>query len=308
MKVWRALIANLLVVLLLTTGGGVGFIFAQTSSAAAREEDDEAKITAEEAQDAREFAERFMRRMLETNNLAPLLGEMFVQDYAVRLRQESSNKPLALLSKNAVREASGEELVRYQLALNHSLYLTSLLFLAHITAHATGEEEEDDEDAAGAATLQQAIPPDIIELCKRDPILKALFEEEAAAEREEETQASEAGEKSNIKDEDVERIKTAEQLRNFTSTLEQAIALARKHLAAASLKLTLLDRHKGANEEENWKAEREALKPRAWTLAQEFYGYPKGTRIFCVNAFVYHMDLIRVDGKLKVLALYFDMD
>jgi hypothetical protein len=306
MKVWRALIASLLAVLLLASGGGVGFIVAQTV-ADAQETSDETKITAEEEQEAREFTERFMRRLLETNNVAPLLGEMFVQDYAVRLRQEASNKPLALLSESAVRQASGEELVRYQLALNNSLYLASLLFVAYKTAHETGEDEEDDdEDAADMASYKDVLPPEIIELGKNDPVLKALFEEETE-ERAAETPSGAAGEKSDAEDTDAERIKTAEQLRNFTSTLEQAIALARKHLAASPLKPTLLDRHKGANEEEKWKAEREALKPRAWTLAQEFYGYPKGTRIFCVNAAIYHMDLIRVDGKLKVLALYMDM-
>jgi hypothetical protein len=70
----------------------------------------------------------------------------------------------------------------------------------------------------------------------------------------------------------------------------------------------LLERHKGVNEEENWAAEHDLLKPRAWMLTEEFYGYPKGTRIICLNVLVYHMDLVRVDGKLKVLALYLDVD
>jgi hypothetical protein len=43
-------------------------------------------------------------------------------------------------------------------------------------------------------------------------------------------------------------------------------------------------------------------------LEREFYGYPQGTRIFCANVAIYHMDLIRVDGKLKVLALSLDVD
>jgi hypothetical protein len=300
MKAWRALIANLLVVLLMTTGSGI--VIARTLSKA-QEASDETKITTEEEQEARELAERFLRRMLETNNLAPLLGEMFVQDYAVRLRQEASNKPLALLSKSAVEGASGEELVRYQLAFNNSFYFASLLVLAYKSAHPA----EDVEQEWGATYYKRLLPPDIIELCKNDAILRMLLEEETNDNAEENPEGAPV-ENSNVIDHDDEPIRSVEQLRGFTSTLEQGSALARKHLAASSPKVTLLDRHKGANEEENWMAERASFKPRAFMLNQEFYGYPKGTRIFCVNMALYHMDLIRVDGKLKVLALYPDMD
>lgn len=300
-KSWRALVANLSVVLLLMiNSGGVN---ARTTPAA-QEASDETKITAEEEQEAREVAERFIRRMQETNDLAPVLGEMFVPDYAVRLRQEASNKPLALLSKHAVAQASREELVRYQLALHNSLYLASLIFLAYQTSHPA----EDVDQEWGAAYYKRMLPPDIVELCRHDPILKVLFEEETGEGADENRPAASSSEKPDVIDHDDEPIRSVEQLRRFTSTLEQAIKLARKHLAAAPRKMTLPDRHKGANEEENWAAERVALQPRAWLLTGEFYGYPKDTRIFCVNVLVYHMDLVRVDGKLKVLALDLDMD
>lgn len=264
---------------------------------------DEIKITAEEEGEAREVAERFLRRMQQTNDLAPLIGEMFVPDYAVRLRQEASNQPLALLSQSAVAEASREELARYQLAWNNSLYLAGLL----LPADHTSDPAEDDNDERDAAYYQRVLPPDIIELCKNDPILKVLFEEETK-ERAKEGQPGESVEKSDTEDTDIQPIRSVEQLRGFTSTLEQASTLARKHLGALSVKPNYLERHKRANEEENWEAERDWMRPRAWMLTKEFYGYPKGTRVICVNVIVYHMDLIRVDGKLKVLALYLDMD
>jgi hypothetical protein len=302
-KSWRALlVANLLVVLLVTTGSGL--VINARATSAAQETSDETKITAEEEQEAREVAERFIRRMQETHDLAPLLGEMFVPDYAARLRQEASNKPLALMSRSAAAQASREELVRYQLALNNSLYLASLIFLAYQTSHPA----EDVDQEWGAAYYKRMLPPDIIELCRHDPILKVLFEEEIDEGADENRPAASSPEKPDVIDHDDEPIRSVEQLRSFTSTLEQAITLARRHLAAAPRKLTWPERHKGANEEENWTAERRELKPRAWTLTQEFYGYPKGTRLFCVSVAVYHMDLIRVDGKLKVLALDLDTD
>lgn len=300
-KVWRVLVANLLVVLLVTTSNGGSFI--TTRSSAAQDAIQDEKIFAEEEMEAREVAELFIRRLQETNDLAPLVGEMFVPDYAARLRQEASNRPLALLSKGAVEGASREELARYDLALNNGLYLASLLFLAYQTSHPA----EDVDQKWGAAYYKQLLPPDIIELCKNDPILRVLFEEETD-ESAEEKQTGAPVENSNVIDHDDEPIHSVELLRSFTSTLEQAIVLARKHLAAAPRKLSIVERHKGAGEEENWKAESESWKPRAWTLNREFYGYPIGTRVICVNVLVYHMDLIRVDGRLKVLALYLDVD
>lgn len=302
MKVWRAFVAHLLVVVLATTGSAASV--AARSAPAAREASDETKITAAERQETREFAERFMRRLEETQDLAPLVGEMFVSDYAARLRQEAWNKPLALLSRSAVEQASREELARYQLALNNSLYLASLLFLAYKTSHPT----EDDEQEWGAAYYRRMLPPDIVELCRNDPVLKVLLEDDSRGSAEENRSAAPSPENSDVIDHDDEPIRSVEQLRGFTSTLEQAIMLARKHLDASPRKLTLRDRHQSANEEETWTAEREAMNPRAWTLEREFYGYPKGTRIFCASALVYHLDLIRVDGKLKILALYLDAD
>jgi hypothetical protein len=303
-KIWRAFIASLSVVLLLTTGSGS--VVAARTSFAAQEAGDESKITAAEEQEAREIAERLIRRLQETNDLAPLIGELFVPDYAARLQQEAAEKPLPLLSRSAVEQASQEELVRYQLAFNNSLYAAGQLFLVYKTSHPSEDEEEEEW---GAAYYKRMLPPDIIELCKADPILKMLFEEETPERAGENRPEASSPEESGVIDHDDEPIRTVEQLRSFTSTLEQAVALARRHVAASPVKLSLTDRHKGANDEANWTAEREAMRPRAWLmLNRDSYGYPKGTRLICVNALIYHMDLIRVDGKLKVLALYLDMD
>lgn len=306
-KSWRALVANLLVVLLVTTCHGGSFI-TKRSIPAAQDVSDGKEITAGEEREASQVAEHFLRRMQETNDFAPLVREMFVPDYETRLRQEALNKPLALLSKSAVEQASREELLRYDLALNNSLYLASLIVLDYKTSHA----EEDDSDVDdGLPYYRQVLPPDIFELCLNDPVLKALFAEETnegaeAGQAAAPLDNSDAGDKD--EEADAEPIRSVRQLRSFTSTLEQAIVLARRHLDALPRAPAFVERHRGASEEENWKAEREAFKPRAWVLNREFYGYPEGTRIFCVTVNIYHMDLVRVDGKLKALALHLDMD
>jgi len=259
------------------------------------------KITAEEEQEVLAVAERFVRRMQETNDLAPLIGEMFVSDYAERLYQDAIDKSLLFMRKSVVRKASWEELARYQIALNNAGYVVGLLIADYQESHAMTGEAEGEED------FVNAFPPDILTLFRNDPVLTSLFEKEQKGQRGKNKpswQANQSDEDDNL----YEPIQSVEQLRNLTSTLEQASILARKHLAALAVKPSHLERHEGANEEENWEAERDWMRPRAWVLAKEFFGYPKDTRIFCANVLIYHMDLVRVGGKLKVLALYPNMD
>lgn len=280
-------------------------------------DDDAAKITAEEAREVLEVAERFVRRMQETNDLAPLIGEMFVSDYAERLRQEAINNSLFLMSKSVAEGASREELARYSLAFNNCAYVAGLLLFRYRLAHAKGNDDNDgDDDDDSLEYFKKAVPPDILKLFETEPILKGLFVDDTndpAGEAAPDGQV----EKSNADDDvqvkpfdadDDELIRNVEQLRSFTSTLEMGATLARKHLGEPSFNPTLLERHEGLNEEANWTAEREEMKPRAWVLTREFYGYPKDTRLLCANIMFYHMDLVRVNGKLKVLALYYNMD
>lgn len=290
----RVLITKLLIALLATMNG------AAARPLVVQETDDAIKITAEEEREVLEVAERFVRRIEETYDLAPLIGEMFVSDYAERLRREVVNEPLFLVNKGVAEQAGREDLLRYQVAWNNCLYVFALLVAAYEASHPAADDEGEDEEE-----FIKALPPDVLDLFKNDPVLASLFEEEQK-DRAREKQSAEQSSKSDSADD--EPIKSVEQLRGFTSTMERASALARKHLDASPSGITMLARHKGASEEENWEAERDWMRPRAWALSREFYGYPEGTRIFCANALMYHMDLVRVDGKIKVLALNLNID
>lgn len=290
----RVLITKLLIVLLATMNG------AAARPMLVQDAGDAIKITAEEEREVLEVAERFVRRMEETYDLAPLIGEMFVSDYAERLRREAINEPLFFVQKGVAEQAGREDLLRYQVALNNCLYVVGLLVATYEASHPAADEGEDEED------FMKALPPDILDLFKNDPVLASLFEEEQK-DRARENQSAEQASKSDSDDDD-EPVRSVEQLRSFTSTLERANAMARKHLDASPSRISMLARHEGASEEENREAERNWTRPRAWTLGKESYGYPEGTRILCANALIYHMDLMRVDGKMKVLALYLNID
>jgi hypothetical protein len=290
----RVLITKLLIALLATMNGAVA------RPMPAQDAGEAIKITAEEEQEVLEVAGRFVRRMEETYDLAPLIGEMFVSDYAERLRREAINEPLFFVKKGVAEQAGREDLLRYQVALNNCLYVVGLLVAAYGASHPAADDEGEDEE-----DFIKALPPDVLDLFKNDPVLASLFEEEQK-DRARENQSAEQASKSDSDDD--EPVRSVEQLRSFTSTLERASALARKHLEASPSGISMLARHEGASEEENREAERDWTRPRAWTLGRESYGYPEGTRILCANVLIYHMDLIRVDGKMKVLALYLNID
>ena len=47
---------------------------------------------------------------------------------------------------------------------------------------------------------------------------------------------------------------------------------------------------------------------RATVLTRADFGCPKGTRLICLKVLLFHMDLIRVDGQLKILHVHTDVD
>ena len=323
MKV-RTLAAQLLIVLLTVTSGNTTTTAAAAAAASSaarpfvgQDIGDATKITAEEEREVREVAERFVRRMEETNDLAPLIGEMFVADYAARLHREAVNKPLFLMSKGIAEQAGVDGLARYQLALNNCWYAGGLLLLRHkLTGAKDADDDDGDEAEDGMGFFRKALPPDIVELFENDPILKRWSVEEANAEAEENTPDNQAGRFGANNEGRITRpdendddgpIRSVDELRAFTSTLELGATLARRHLGRSSPKPALLESLRGADDVENPGAERDRMRPRAWLLTREFYGYAKDTRIFCANVLLYHMDLVRVGGKLKVLALDADI-
>ncbi|MBA3322947.1 MAG: hypothetical protein H0T45_16075 [Pyrinomonadaceae bacterium] len=283
-------------------------VTATTLSRPLTRQDETEKITPEEEREAIEFGERFARQLHSVNNLAPLMAEMFVSDYAERLQQQAVTHSITLLGRRAAQQASRDEIKRYYLALNNGVFLGGLLDISHEFS----QLKEDDEDD-GDLRLAKMLSPELLRLFESDPILAALLEDErrpdapsAEEPKEQESRTvqpnAEAGEDEGI-------IQSVEQLRSFTVTLEQSALLMRKQLATLPIRPALWERHeKGANEAVNMEKEREWMNPRLANLRDDFYGYPRETRVICLNVLTYHIDLVKVDGRFKILALEFNFD
>ncbi len=228
---------------------------------------DDDKITPEEEQEAIKIGERFIRRLQQANDLAPMINEMFVDDYAERLQQQAVNHSLLFLAAPVAQQASRDELRRYYLALNNCGYLGGLLFAAYEASH-PGRDDEDE------LQIEQMLPPDILALFKGDPVLAALIESEKGSESQANRDTEKTGRQVAESEADDKNawVKSIEALRTFTTTLEQLAVLARKHLAALPTPPIMLERHQGEDEETNWASEREWMNPRLAILRAGFYG------------------------------------
>jgi hypothetical protein len=77
----------------------VALLAAAPARATAAEE-----LTEDEAREARELAKQFEERISETGDVGPLVSDLFVADFAERLRHEREQTPMkSLLPRQPVR-------------------------------------------------------------------------------------------------------------------------------------------------------------------------------------------------------------
>ncbi len=310
MKV-RALITLLLICCLGATHASAGARFAERD---AREQ-----LTPEEEREAREVAEAIFKRLEEEQDIAPLLEEMFVSDFAERLHASVSEAgSLYLLDRTVAAQASRDEVLRHHVSVSNLILLTSLYMAnARLDARAErraakakvedeegkAEEAEETEEANGAdPKLADIFPPEVLVLFRNDPLIgHFVIEQEAREAAPQEAAAGGAGaapQQGTGSDED-EFISTVEQLRAFTSTVERANELLRERLTSEQKKRVFDDWRRAAEKEDS-----ELMRPHATAVTKEWYGYPEGTRIVCVSLLVFHVEMVRVGSGYKVLAMY----
>jgi hypothetical protein len=301
----RRFLTTLLLVLALAAGS---LVPARARQADAQK--NEAQLSAEEEREAVELAERFMKGFEEKNDSLSLIDEMYVRDFDTRLRRDPNPFIYLIKVEPQVTAKVGQgELRRLYAASLNFIYATGFLYGLNYYHRKLKGIEEGDHDPP----LRELMPPGVLEVLKSDPLMAELIAEDEENERERTPeQPSETEQEANEGQEKKERttgpeISSPERLRSFLSTLERAATLLREHLK------TIQGPH-------NWKGLLAALEtvgapdekedgckglcPRSHTLSDEFFGSPTGTRLICINVMAFHMDLIRVEGRLRILNVY----
>lgn len=289
-------------------------------------------LTPDEENEARALAEEFITRLEKSEDVTPLVKDLYVSGFTERLRDRMDGLfPLAATPEVAAQMSSDEILRAYAASIN-CIYLASRLYIEFERKHEqekaqrgdTAEQEEEPDP-----TIEELIPPSIIKLIESDPVLAALFEQAKKDEQEERrrNQSGPAVENAPTSEADRESVsqvtesfedlfpfRSLEQMRHYTSLTEQAVTLLREHINSLPLELkpsvseALSKSKKESTDEEASEAE-DTINPRLHVLSNEFMGYSVGTHIICANALIFHMDMVRgADGRFKIMSVYLVMD
>ncbi len=252
------------------------------------------KLTAEEEREARELVTLLTRRWLETEDIEPLINEFFVSDFADRLRHEPQMLFLVDLEPDLLAPENSLELRRHYVAMTNFLHLMFRLYEVYTSINLSGEQNVE-------VDLKEALPANIWNLLKSTNV---LLEEELGENAEGKTENPDQSAEAQA---DAKTIKTIEQLRSVTITLEQAVIHLRDHLKIFPSTLPASEIARGRQSDANSGAAEnsDVLQPRVNILGENFYGYPAGTRIIYVNVLPFNINLVRDgDQRLKVLSVH----
>jgi hypothetical protein len=256
--------------------------------------------SSDEKSEARNLAVQLMMRLEQTDDFGPLMSEFFIRDYTVRVQKffrdseiSDSDYLNAGITKEMVLSAGRNELQRACVAMMNfwrQLHLLneSRLKLAAVNPIAT----------------EQALPSGFYALANQVPMLGRLAEF-----------VDEPGEKSGNKliktsDEAVRRqaIRTVENLRIFTSSLEKFVGFMREAVSSLQSEEEKQFGFSAAKRKTAADYQQEIYRVELRTLRNRTAGFPVGTRLLSVRMFPYVVLMTRVEGSLKVVAVLPDMD
>lgn len=245
------------------------FAFAQSTS-----KSDNSKITKAEAQEAQDLAKKFTARFLETKDLAPLIDEFYFSDFIDRYKKfqlkednKSANNLFVsglLFDSKVIAEGSSEEWRRFYVAA-HNFVLLPIIAALKIAKENPGKEADFD--------VIKFYSPSVVTLLNKNPNLANVIQKKG----------------------DYKPISSAEELRNATAVLEQALTIIREK-QSNSLLLKIDDK------ELTKVFEKDYFKPELEFADDEEYGFPKDTRFISIKIPTFmQLILARDKDKLKVV-------
>lgn len=280
--------------------------------------EDEAKLTAEEEQEARDIAMRFGELLNDTNDFGLLIDELFAGDFSKHLRETPTHSlPWALLDKHLIAQASPSELRRYYVsAMNFYVLAFRLYEAAGRQAKQAADEDESER------SFEEVVSPEVLKVLLSDPTFRELME--SANEEESDEQAKEDDKRQPAKSgnpaqiegaaaeadgndgatekSEIGIIKSVEQLDGILTVLEKANVLMRQRLSS----LLLTSPAPLAVDEAKHPMELPNFTPT--TLDEDQFGYPKDTPVIHVDATPFCLRLIREKGQLKILSAIIYID
>jgi len=275
------------------------------------EQDQDLSVLPYDRYDAERIARTFKEELEKGNDISPLIDKYFVSDFDERFAREAAERYWFPAKPKAIALADKKDVRRFYVAL------VNFEFLYLRLATTLEKQEKEKLIAAGARAdveideVEKLFPKDVIDAFSANKYLSDLISNDAKDEPVASTDvAAPPVEDAAIESEKEpgaleHEIRTLEQLRDLSSTMEIAAARMRDYLDSLPAELTTLnyimpiDDETGAAHPSYGVSEEAAI-----TREESFYGVPVGTRLVCAGVFNLHIDMIRIDGELKVLAVY----
>jgi hypothetical protein len=240
------------------------------------------EITREEYKSAQETVDLFVKRFIETGDLAPVIDELFVADFIQRYKKhqknigQESNAPSEIFfapglwyKPDLLNQATDDDWRRFYIATYNFFYQVFIVGMNRMANDLLKGNTPDDKE------IESIFPQKISEFFNAHPILKNFIRG---------------------KDRQIP-IGALEEMRSVTVTLERGLRLLREELGSGQLKPS--DESKKAIEMLNrW----DLVNPLVEVSEKEFYGYPPGTRALLIQPpLMFGLILVDVNGKYKIV-------
>ena len=275
------------------------------------EQDQDLSVLPYDKYEAEQIARSFKEELEKGNDISPLIDKYFVSDFDERFAREAAERYWFPVKPKAIALADKKDVRRYYVALTNFEFLYLRLELT------LKKHEKEKLIAKGAPSdtdvqdVERLFPKEILDAFRKNKYLSDLISNDAKDEPVASTDvAAPPVEDAAIESEKEpgaleHEIRTLEQLRDLASAMEIAAARMRDYLNSLPAGLTTLDYIMPIDDETgatfpSYGVSEEA----AITREESFYGVPEGTRLVCAGVFNFHIDMIRIDGELKVLAVY----
>lgn len=263
-------------------------LLAQGTSPALAAQSPPRRMLKEEEREARAVADAFTRRLIEARDFAPVVRELYADDFMARYLRQATNPeagvrdatfmidgiPALSFRASLAAHAESEYWPRLYVAANSFMHFVFLSVLAERPVEELANLEEGDMDEFEQDMLG-VVPPEALRILDGNPTLTNFVK---------------------MKKRPVD-IETLEDLRQVTVTLEEAVRLTRASLDERLPKVTHLAQNLQMLGDAAARTEVESL-----PLEGDAWGYPNGTRFFKVFAPIgYDLILVKDGERMKVV-------
>jgi len=252
---------------------------------------EQSTLTSEEEQQAREIAKKFIERFEDNKDVLSLADNFYLNDFVSRFRDSPDNS-LFNISPELWKKMSDSDVKKFYFRSLQFIYFGFMVYNAKETIHSRNQNPDEENNDLKP---EEVFPPEVISLITKDETLRRICKDFIQEENEE------------TKSQQEDELKTNEELQSLLKFFDDAMPLMKKHLESLDAPHRweeFVKQEQKKDENEN----RDFFNPRVTILTGEFFGEAEGTRLICVNAAFFHIDLVKVDGNLKILKVYVEDD